>query len=410
MKLVRLSTVYPEYQRQFYGHHPGLEKEPCAHQEEALLYDAFGWADFWKGPLAHLGYDVCEVIANVEPLQRAWARDNGYRQPGGDWFLQLATDRIKALQPDVLFINDYVSFSKAWIEEVRDNCPSIRLVLGWCGAPFLDAEVFKGYDAVLSCVPELVEMFERMGHRSYHLNHAFDRRVLDRIAGADRVPHDFTFVGQVNRQSGFHREREKVLLHLVTSTPLTVFSMSGSAGVDRYLMALARKGVCATYSGLSHLGLPEGTLDRIPIVSRGPRYHDHPFLPIHPRLKKHLRPPVFGLNMFRVLRDSKVTFNSHLNISVHSSSNMRMFESTGVGTCLLTDHMERTSKLFEPDREVVTYRSGEECVEKALYLLDHPSERKTIGQAAQARTLKDHNFNARAHELDGIIRSRLGLR
>lgn len=407
MRLVRLSTVYPQYQAQFYGRHPGLEGEPYGRQEETLLYDAFGWADFWRDPMASLGYDVHEIIANVEPMQKAWARENGRGEPGSEWFRTLAADRVAALKPDILFINDYVSFSRAWIEDVRLRCPSIRLVLGWCGAPFPDADVFRGYDAVLSCVPELVEKFRDMGHRSWHMNHAFDVRVLERIGEADREPLEFTFVGQVNRQSGFHREREKLLLHLLDRTPLSIFSISAQAGAGRYLMVLARKGVYGIHTGLSSLGLPETMLDRIPVVSRGPRYHDHPFLPVHPRLKKHLQPPVFGLDMFRVLRDSKVTFNSHLNISVHSSSNMRMFEATGVGTCLLTDHMEMTSKLFEPDSEVVTYRSAEECVDKALYLLEHPAERKRIAKAAQSRTLRDHSFDVRAHDLDRIISEEL---
>ena len=407
MKLVRLSTVYPDYQKQFYGHRPGLELESYATQEEALLYDAFGWADFWKNAMAPLGYNVFEIIANVEPLQRAWARENNRRQPGGDWFHRLAADRIQVLRPDVLFINDYVSFDRSWIEEIRTRCPSIRLVLGWCGAPFPDAEVFKGYDAVLSCASELVDMFRQMGHESYHLNHAFDRRILDRIAGTQKVPYDFTFVGQINRQSGFHREREKTLLQLVDRTPLTIFSMNSHTGPGKYLMAFLRKSVYSFHSGLSSLGISEKLLGRIPIISRGPKYHDHPLLPVHLMLKKHLLPPVFGLDMFRVLSGSKITFNNHVNISLRSSCNMRMFESTGVGTCLLTDHMENTSDLFEPDSEVVTYRSAEECVDKALYLLGHPAEREKIANAAQSRTLRDHSFDVRAQKLDGIIRERL---
>ena len=408
MRLVRLSTAYPLYLEQFYARRPGLEGEPCADQEKALFYDAFGWADFWQAPMAALGYDVHDVIANAEPMQRAWARENGRRQPAGAWLGSLAADRVRALEPDILFINDYVSFSRPWIEEVRAGCPSIKLVLGWCGAPFPDADVFRGYDAVLSCVPELVEKFQEMGHRSWHLNHAFDRRILERIGEPDRDPFEFTFVGQVHRQSGFHRERERLLLRLLEQTPLTIYSMNAGVGPGRYLMALARKGVYGAYCAFSGLGLPEGMLSRIPVLSRGPRYHDHPFLPVHPGLKKHLKPPVFGLDMFRVLRDSKVTFNSHLNISVHSSSNMRMFEATGAGACLLTDHLERTSRLFEPDFEVVTYRSAAECAEKALYLLDHPARREEIALAAQRRTLRDHSYQVRAGDLDNIIRKELG--
>jgi spore maturation protein CgeB len=86
---------------------------------------------------------------------------------------------------------------------------------------------------------------------------------------------------------------------------------------------------------------------------------------------------------------------------------MRLFEATGVGTCLITDWKDNLHDLFEPDREVVTYRSPQECVEKVKWLLEHPQEREAIAQAGQARTLKDHTFDQRAIELDYIIRREL---
>ena len=404
MKLVRLSTAYADYLKYFFENHKGLENECFARQHETLMYDGFGWADFFRNALEPLGYNVEEIVANAEPIQRVWARENGLSQPGRDWLLRLAADRVKAAAPDILFISDYTTFSRAWIEDLRTKCPSIRMVLGWCGAPFQDSTVFSGYDVVLSCVPELVEMFRGMGHKSYHLNHAFDKRILDRIDAPGERRYDFTFVGQIHRQAGFHRERENILLNLVDHTPLIIFSMSSCIGPGKYIMSFLRKGIHSIHSGLLRVGLQEKLLDRIPIVSRGIRYRDNPLLPVHPGLKKHLTAPCFGLEMFRVLRDSKVTFNSHLNISVHSSSNMRMFETTGVGTCLLTDHMEKTSELFVPDKEVVTYRSAEECIEKVVYLLEHPSERNAIARAGQIRTLREHSFHVRAQVLDGIIK------
>ncbi|MBK7501080.1 MAG: glycosyltransferase family 1 protein [Ignavibacteriales bacterium] len=48
------------------------------------------------------------------------------------------------------------------------------------------------------------------------------------------------------------------------------------------------------------------------------------------------------------------------------------------------------SDFFEPDKEVVTYNSSEECVEKVNWLLLHPNELKQIADAGQKRTLKIH--------------------
>ncbi len=86
---------------------------------------------------------------------------------------------------------------------------------------------------------------------------------------------------------------------------------------------------------------------------------------------------------------------------------MRLFETTGVGACLLTDWKENLSDLFEPDKEVLTYRTAEECVEKVNYILEHEAERRSIAAAGQRRTLREHNFEKRAVLIDEIIRRAL---
>jgi spore maturation protein CgeB len=108
--------------------------------------------------------------------------------------------------------------------------------------------------------------------------------------------------------------------------------------------------------------------------------------------------------MYEIISQSKITLNNHIDDAKNEAANMRLFEATGVGTCLLTDWKENLHELFEPDREVVTYKSVEECIEKVKWLLDHPQEREAIAKAGQARTLKDHTFAQRAIQLDEIIR------
>jgi spore maturation protein CgeB len=404
MKLVRLSTAYPDYLKSFYGSRLGLEDEPFSRQMETLMYDGFGWADFWKNALEPLGYSVEEIVANAESIQRAWARENGMRQPGRDWLLRLAAKRVEAVNPDVLFVTDYITFSRAWIDELRSRCPSLRLVLGWCGAPYVHDHVFRAYDIILSNLPELVDKFGEMGLKSRHLMHAFDPRILSRIPEDGLQVPEFTFVGQIVRYEGFHRERERLLIELAGKSPLIIFSPSYNAGLTRTLGSLARWAIRTTWKAARNAGFSERFLGTIPVLRRGHRYLDRPPLPVHPSLWSHLRPPVYGLEMFRVLKNSKTTLNNHIGLSERAASNMRLFEATGVGTCLITDFKDNLDLFFDMDREIVTYRSPEECVEKVRYLLDHSVERESIARSGQKRTLRDHNFSVRAHRLDEIIK------
>lgn len=45
-----------------------------------------------------------------------------------------------------------------------------------------------------------------------------------------------------------------------------------------------------------------------------------------------------------------------------------------MGACLVTDWKENLHEMFEPEKEVVTYRSADEMVEKVNYLLAHDEE------------------------------------
>ncbi|MNY21625.1 Spore protein YkvP [compost metagenome] len=160
-------------------------------------------------------------------------------------------------------------------------------------------------------------------------------------------------------------------------------------------------------AGLKGLGLPADLLAKVPLVGRAAHWPQAPRSQSIPELSRSLRPSVFGLAMFQTLQQSRLSFNSHIDLSPRSASNMRMFEATGVGSCLVTDWKENIHTLFEPDREVVTYRSVDECLEKVRWLLDHPAEREAIAKAGQARTLREHTIPHRARRFDEILRSLL---
>ena len=86
---------------------------------------------------------------------------------------------------------------------------------------------------------------------------------------------------------------------------------------------------------------------------------------------------------------------------------MRLYETTGVGTLLITDYKDNLHTLFEPGKEVVAYSSAEECVERIQYYLKHDDEREAIARAGQQRTLREHTYYQRMQELVDIVRKYL---
>jgi len=112
----------------------------------------------------------------------------------------------------------------------------------------------------------------------------------------------------------------------------------------------------------------------------------------------------WGREMYEVLRRSKITLNHHIEVAGPFANNSRVFEATGTGTLLITDWKKNLYEMFEADKEVVTYRTPEECIELLSYYLDHDEERESIARAGQQRTLRDHTYYQRMGELVEIVR------
>jgi len=108
--------------------------------------------------------------------------------------------------------------------------------------------------------------------------------------------------------------------------------------------------------------------------------------------------------MYRILAESQIGLNRHIDLSERFANNMRLFEATGVGTLLLTDWKDNLHELFEVGKEVVAYRTPQECAELVKHYLEHDGERRAVAKAGQERTLRDHTYQQRMKELADIVR------
>ena len=404
MRLIRLSTAYRTFLDQMDAEDASLRERPFADQHRALLSQPYGWNNLWTLRFGALGYDVLELVCNAEPAQRRWAAENGLTDDDPDWVRRITAEQIKQFRPDVLVSNDYGTFTEGFLKSVRAECPSIKLTVGWCGGPYTSMDPFRGYDLMLTNLRRHVAAFREAGMRAEHMQHGFDPWWLETIDQDRNDRLDFSFVGSVIKAPGFHNERERLLLHLLRETDLTIF-----ADLPRLARPLTRSKRAGYRLLRAVQKLPGGTatIARVPRVAHLAhepisRIED---LELHPLLVRRARPAVFGRSMYQTLHDSRLTLNTHIDIALDNASNMRLFEATGVGTCLLTERQPDLAELFEPDVEVATYASPPEAVEKARYLLDHDDVRRSIADAGQARVQRDHTFAQRAQWMDQLFRS-----
>src|SRR4029453_17026085 len=231
-----------------------------------------------------------------------------------------------------------------------------RLIVGQTACALRADQDCRQYDLIVSSFPHYVERFRQQGLKCEYLRFAFDPRILN-LLGSVSPGKAVVFVG--------------------------------------------------SYSTASHANggqLLEQVASRVPVDFWG---YGAESLPTTSLIHQSYHGEAWGLQMCRILAASRIGLNRHSDVSGRFANNMRLFEATGVGTLLLTDWKDDLNDIFEVGREVVAYRSPQECAELITFYLEHENERRAIAHAGQERTLRDHTYQQRMKELVDIVRKHL---
>ena len=88
---------------------------------------------------------------------------------------------------------------------------------------------------------------------------------------------------------------------------------------------------------------------------------------------------------------------------------LREFEAPMSGALYCTGYSDELTEFFEPDKEVLTYRSRHELLDKISYYLTHPQEGSKIREAGRRRALFDHTYHRRFEKLSEIVGLHSGI-
>ena len=83
----------------------------------------------------------------------------------------------------------------------------------------------------------------------------------------------------------------------------------------------------------------------------------------------------------------------------------RVFEVPACGGFLLTGDAENLRDYYKPGRDIVTFDTLDDLIDKARHYLDHDDQRRAIARAGYERTLAEHTYR---HRFGAIFR-RIGL-
>jgi hypothetical protein len=390
MRILVLNADYPRFLTWFYHRRPGLENAPYETQMAARNASLFGVADFYSRNFTALGHQAAEIHVNNPWLQSAWAREHGMAfeapEPPGDsarrelprWLQRAAKPlkpvlrpwarkvglspklnakaetillaQIEQFRPDLIINQDLFYIDTVLMRRIKKLGSPI--LVGQVGIEPSRGEDWSVYDLMISQLPTTVRSFRALGVRAEVCHLAFEPAILDALPQAPVPDIDISFIGTVSVD---HQERIALL----------------EAVARRYDLKLW---------GNRPQALPASS-------------------PLH----RCFQAEAWGADMYEVLRRSRITLNSHIDLAGTQAGNMRLFEATGVGTFLLTDYKDNLDTLFAPGREVAVWRSVEDCLDVIGRMIVDDDRRAAIAQAGHARTIAQHTYRHRAIDILELV-------
>ena len=402
-RILRITNFYEEYLNAYYQGFPDIHKSNYIEQYNHLINDSVEIVSSYSKNLRKLGVDAFDIVSNAHILQKTWAKENNIPQYISKQ--ELIFKQIKHYKPDIVWIDDSLLMNKNWLKYLRTEIPSIKLIVGHICAPYNSeiANSFTSFDIMFTCTPCLKKEISSYGVSTQLLYHAFDNSILDLIKkDAEILESDFVFTGSLYTGYGFHKKRIEYIEKMIDNgIDISIYGNLESQSKIR----LKRWGY-HTINFLRNIKC-DFLIEGIPVTKKHKNYGEEDVRYYSKNLINSVKPPIFGLEMLKMLSKSKVCFNIHGEIAKKCAGNVRLFEATGVGTCLVTDWKENLDQLFELEKEVVTYKTINECIEKVSWLLNNPSEASKIAKTGQVRTLKDHTIMNRATIINAVFKKEL---
>lgn len=320
-----------------------------------------------------LGHECDEIVFDLETLQKSWAKENSVQYGVRNWREDIMMEQIIAYKPEIILFQGCPPFGGWLTTRLKELVPSLRKILVHNGYPS-NIQDTRGIDLLLCCAPHIVDHFKRLGAKTELLYYYFDENILESLKNSK-----FTnFLPKQNMDLSF-----------------LGFSGYGGAGDKHHSRFIFLEELLEKTN--IHMWLYEGLI-------KDPNLDDNA-IPLIQKFPTRCHQAVMGLDMYNILESSVLTVNRHTDASNGRVGNMRMFEATGLGTCLVTDDGKNMLDLFEPDHEVITYHSTEECIEKVNYLLDNKTAAIKVGKNAMRRVLKCHTLKDRCIQINEILQN-----
>jgi len=380
-----LWEYYPTYLHYFYKKHPEALDLPFQEHRQCLFDDHFGWPSDLAQYMNLQGIKTEFVVANDKTLQIKWAKEINFSNFNWmNWKKAIVFEQIRRFEPDVLFKTNPKDDFDNDLDTIKGY---YKKVLFYLGHKIPKEELLIRADFILTPFPERILKYYPYLKNIVSFHSGFNPAILNKI-GDIRKKYDIVFVGNITPE---HRRRAEILAYLIEN------------GIDIKIFGTV-SGLGAKYAIKKGLIKLKGDWKTWKIKPFAKPFLSSDFKRNAKIVKEVIQPPVFGIDYYRALAQARIGLNIHIDLSNQEfAGNMRMFEITGVGTCLLTDAMKTNYELFEEGIEILAFKSKEHLLNLLKGTNFESKAIHNIARSGQKRTMKDYCIKRMFEDLKVLI-------
>ena len=318
-------------------------------------------------------YRVLLIAALGSPWNDGWFYKTGFEKNGHTVITYDPKGRADARAEVLSLVRD---FRPDIALHTKDELPAADFqtlrqevrVVQWYPDPVIPdwlPEYVRASDIFFTMSEGLVDDFRQMNSSSFWLSQAFEPSAFAVRALSDEDRREFssdvTFVGNLGSKPQYARRRT-------------------------YLDRVLREGMALKWWGpklpwkLSNLLLWYGRVGR----AYGGRF-------------------VWGEEHAKIARLSKIYLGLDSQPHIRKSMSERMYIAVGCGAFYLCEHVPGIEEVLVPEREIVTFHTEDEMIDRIRFYLPKDGLREKIAAAGRARVLRDHTYETRIRQMLGLI-------
>jgi len=397
MKVLMLWEYYEDYLDYFYKKNPDCLNLPFREHSKRIFDDHYGWSADMSVYMNRMGIETEFFIGNNEELQKQWALENGVNHySNSNWKQEIVFNQIRQFKPDILWIPGLFDYFGDFIRLIKPYCKKTIL---WLASPYPQNVDLDGISTLITSHPnttfiEKQDLFEDV----IFTFPGFNKRILKKVGNVEKK-YDLTFIGGLSLD---HIDRlESLSFLLENGINLKVFGRTQIPS-----KSITPRRLLETYRYLINKLDARGALRLI-----APEIFDSSYRKISVIKKLH-HGEVFGLDMYKLLAQSRITLNFHIDFVGKYAGNMRMYEATGMGSCLLTDSLRHRiqtnsyvpdTKLFTSGKEILEFDSKEDLLDILRNIDFKSKEIEQISEAGQNRTLSEYSIEKMFENIKGVF-------